>query len=333
MSQPGWYPDPSGQPGFRWWDGRTWTQQTTQNPSLGPGGPTGPTGPSGNHPGGNQFGGQPSGGSQPGGNGERKRNPGPLIAIIAGALVLILVLALLLPRLFNRGSEVTTDPPTPTVSGWDETSSPSPTPTPTPTPTPDQSKSPTPSAAGSPSGTAQEATACPTGDPTARAEHPNDGLVHGGGLAYSPVADWQPYNFYGLSWGYDVTGQMWEYNPTWISIAAVGALRVGDGFTDPKQAAEAMMQCLASSAYYQDFASRKDIWSKEVTVDGHKGYSIRSEIRIDPPNGNAEGDVAEVIVVDTGNPESFGFFTSSATIGDTERQKLVDAAAKSLTVD
>lgn len=24
---PGWYPDPSGQTGARWWDGRTWTDQ------------------------------------------------------------------------------------------------------------------------------------------------------------------------------------------------------------------------------------------------------------------------------------------------------------------
>lgn len=31
---PGWYPDPSGQPLMRWWDGVTWTDQTqpTQAP-------------------------------------------------------------------------------------------------------------------------------------------------------------------------------------------------------------------------------------------------------------------------------------------------------------
>lgn len=326
MSQPGWYPDPSGQPGYRWWDGRGWTQQTTQNPAGGQPGQAGGGTPPAPPPGPPQ--GSPPGGPTP----PRRRNPGPLIAIVAGALVLILIAALVLPRLFaSRGTEITGDPPTPTVSGWDETSSPSPTPTPTPTPT--QSRTPTPSAKGSPSGTAQQAMDCPSGDPTARADHPNDGLVHGGGLAYTPVPGWQPYNFYGMSWGYDVTGQMWEYNPGWISITAVGALRVGDGFTDVQQAAEAMMQCLASSSYYENFKSRKDVWAKAVTVDGHKAYYIRSEIRIDPPKGDAQGDVADVVVVDTGNPESFGFFTSSATIGDTERQKLVDAAFQSLAVE
>ncbi|MDO5498998.1 MAG: DUF2510 domain-containing protein [Propionibacteriaceae bacterium] len=33
MQQPGWYPDPSGQPGrFRFWDGRAWTTVTTGDP-------------------------------------------------------------------------------------------------------------------------------------------------------------------------------------------------------------------------------------------------------------------------------------------------------------
>jgi hypothetical protein len=31
---PGWYPDPSGQPGNRWWDGAAWTQHV--NPPAGP---------------------------------------------------------------------------------------------------------------------------------------------------------------------------------------------------------------------------------------------------------------------------------------------------------
>jgi hypothetical protein len=35
----GWYPDPSGQPGQRWWDGSTWTEQTQGGPSdAAPGG-------------------------------------------------------------------------------------------------------------------------------------------------------------------------------------------------------------------------------------------------------------------------------------------------------
>lgn len=29
---PGWYPEPSGQPCQRWWDGTTWTEQTQPTP-------------------------------------------------------------------------------------------------------------------------------------------------------------------------------------------------------------------------------------------------------------------------------------------------------------
>lgn len=39
---PGWYPDPSGQPGARWWDGHTWTPATAPPPPP-PAGATGST--------------------------------------------------------------------------------------------------------------------------------------------------------------------------------------------------------------------------------------------------------------------------------------------------
>lgn len=34
MSAPGWYPDPGGVPNlYRYWDGRTWTNQLTSQPT------------------------------------------------------------------------------------------------------------------------------------------------------------------------------------------------------------------------------------------------------------------------------------------------------------
>ena len=45
---PGWYTDPSGQPGQRWWDGASWTQQTQQAqpvPQVQQSWPTQPTRP------------------------------------------------------------------------------------------------------------------------------------------------------------------------------------------------------------------------------------------------------------------------------------------------
>ncbi|MGJ3508674.1 DUF2510 domain-containing protein [Enemella sp. A6] len=53
MSAPGWFPDPAGTPGrFRYWDGKTWSQVTTDNPAGTPppppsGGAGGPGAPGG----------------------------------------------------------------------------------------------------------------------------------------------------------------------------------------------------------------------------------------------------------------------------------------------
>lgn len=37
---PGWYPDPAGGPGQRWWDGQRWTEHTAVPSDRGPGLPT-----------------------------------------------------------------------------------------------------------------------------------------------------------------------------------------------------------------------------------------------------------------------------------------------------
>jgi membrane protease YdiL (CAAX protease family) len=41
---PGWYPDPSGQPGSRWWDGRVWTASLALYPTPRAGLPAAPSG-------------------------------------------------------------------------------------------------------------------------------------------------------------------------------------------------------------------------------------------------------------------------------------------------
>lgn len=115
MAQPGWFPDPGGQPRqFRYWDGSNWTSQLTATP------PSAAPGP-------------PSGGGR----------TGLLIAAIVGVLVLALLAVFAWPLIFptTPSPQPTTSPetsaPNPTVSAWDETTPPTP-PTPTPpTPTPE----------------------------------------------------------------------------------------------------------------------------------------------------------------------------------------------------
>ncbi|WP_161606031.1 DUF2510 domain-containing protein [Microlunatus speluncae] len=299
MSTPGWYPDPSGAPGrFRYWDGRSWSQQTTDQP-----------------------GGQPSDGRQRG----RRRGPAVIVGLIALVVVLGLIVFFVVRQLGSGSQPITDDPvPSSTVSGWDDSSPTAAPSSPTPTPTP------------SPSGssTARPLTECPLGNPRARAGHPDDGRVHGGGLSFPRVAGWQDdLQTSGVSWAYDVASQSKILEPTWLSLVAVGELRREDGFAAPKQAAESIMQCVATSSFYSYFESAKDLKSEAAKIDGHDAWWIRTDIRVNNPDIEAKGDTVDVIVVDTGNPDTFGMFLGGVTIGDQGLLAILDGTVRDLTVD
>ncbi|MDN5727602.1 MAG: DUF2510 domain-containing protein, partial [Propionibacteriales bacterium] len=101
MSTPGWYPDPAGGGGHRWWDGHVWTAKTSNRT-----GTSSSTGPGG--------GGRSSGGGR-----------GPWGWILGGlALVLAIVVAIVGvltrpsgPREITDGGYPTTSS---TVSAWND---------------------------------------------------------------------------------------------------------------------------------------------------------------------------------------------------------------------
>lgn len=298
MSTPGWYPDPSGAPGrFRYGDGRAWSQQTTDRP----GGATG---------------GEPP---------RRRRTLPMIIGAIALALVIGLIIVFVVRQLDPGSRPITNDPvPTSSESGWDDSS-------PTATPSPSKSPSPTPSPSASES--TRPLTECPFGDPHGRAEHPADGRVHGGGLSFPRLPGWEDdVQTSGVSWAYDVGSQSKRLEPRWFSLVAVGELRRSDGFTAPRQAAESVVQCVASSSFYSHFESAKDLKAEAAKIDGHDAWWIRTEIRIDDPNVEADGDTVDVIVVDTGNPDTFGMFLGGVTIGDRDLLATLDSTVAGLRV-
>jgi hypothetical protein len=248
--------------------------------------------------------------------------------VLALLVVLVLVGVLVVRSLDHHDNELADpNPPRSTVSGWDDSS---PLPTATPTPTPTASR--TPSKDAQPQGRV----ACATGDPMLREDHPGDGRVHGGSLSFQPPgADWNEdaaYT-YEMSWAYDTDGVSQLTEPAWMALLAVGALHADDGFRTPRQAADGMMQCIASSGYYSDFTGRKDVSSRSVSIGGRKGWALRSEIRVDKPGLSVDGDVAEVIVVDTGTPGGLSFFAGFVPIGDQDRIAVLDRTITSLRVD
>ena len=116
---PGWYPDPAGAPNrFRFWDGRAWSPDTTDDPASPP--------PGGALP--------PDAGGT-GGTNHGRRRTGPLILVLAVLVVLVLVGVFVARGLFAERSIADPEPlPSSTVSGWDDSSPTTEPETPSPTP-------------------------------------------------------------------------------------------------------------------------------------------------------------------------------------------------------
>ena len=297
MSTPGWYPDPSGAPGrFRFWDGDRWSDQTTASPRTTP---------------------TPAA-SGPAGAARRRGDRGWIVGLVVLlAVTLVAVVAFLVWGTrdpLGGGATEDTNSSTPTVSGWDETSTPTP---------------PRPSGGG-------EMVACPTTRQNASTTQ-QAGKLTADTLQVDPITGWDSYSF---ELGFTYDGH-WQYTTVynagihgvWMSDFGVARVSKQDGFTDPATAAERIMECYSTSQYYDDFTQRIDLVNEAITVNGHPGWRIRAEIHIDSPWFPVDGDVTDVIVVDLGSDKDhLGLFTSCYTIGDTQIQPLIDAARASLTV-
>ncbi|WP_420175814.1 DUF2510 domain-containing protein [Luteococcus sp. OSA5] len=306
MSMPGWYPDPAGNPGhFRYWDGTSWSAQTTTDPA-GSAAPQQPQGFS----------------SAPGAAPQQQSNRGLIAAIAA-----ILALSLLVWALFFRNDDGFQAVPEDTNSSspqgpvWDETSPPTPE----------------PSGISEPAPTGGAMVDCPT---TGGSVVPISGdQLHGGGLVIPRQGDWDEATgaVFLLPWTQDMQAQTKTIYSSplgtrWFSVQAVGAVSKADGFEEPRNSARMMMSCFATSGYYSGFTGRKDLQSEAVDINGKQGWRLRSEVYVDMEDlPQVDGDVIDVIVVDTGDPESLGVFVSSATIGDGETLSQIEDSISRMT--
>ena len=247
---------------------------------------------------------------------EPRPGRGGLIAAIAIVLVAVLAVVWFLNRQQTSASAPEdTNTAAPTVSPWNETSTPTPKPS---------------STASQPAPSQGTLVACPAdgGDTSV----PVGGILQAGGLSADAIPGWQLGGF-SMQWAFGTQAVTDVVYPGWFSVASVSLLSVADGFQTPRASAASVMSCFASSRYYQGFTGRQDLLSEPVTIDGHHGWRIRSEIRVSiSALPQVQGDVVDIIVVDTGSTDSLSLFLSSYTIGDTGRGSLVDQCIASLRV-
>ncbi|NYI99378.1 hypothetical protein HNR19_000077 [Nocardioides thalensis] len=309
MTSPGWYPDPAGQPNaYRYWNGQAWTQDVTYGqagPGQGYGAPVPPTPPP----------------PPPGAKG----GAGKVVALVVAGVVLLAALGtgafFLVRSLADDGDETASDDTSESVEPTEsETGATDDTPSPTEStetaePTDDETSG------GIDVGPTREQ--CSGGAPDPGRLQASASTLTGGGLTIPSLTD-QGYSpdasvALAFTWAdsYQVSYKVIESaGESWIANYGVGALPRANGFESPQQAAEVVLQCMTSSDMYQGYSGTTDLDVGPVTVDGHDAYSILTEVRVDNPDVQAEGDVAQVVVVDTGDPESYGLYISVVPIGD-----------------
>ncbi|MGA4508230.1 DUF2510 domain-containing protein [Propionibacteriaceae bacterium G1746] len=290
MADAGWYPDPAGVPGrVRWFDGSQWTTRVRQQS----GGDDGDGGGSGQSGGGGRV----------------------VLMVVVAVVALALVVWFLMRPSGRPNTPEDTNRSTPTVSAWDETSTPSPPETPS-------SQASTPG---------DRPTSCPPDTLDLNPGQPQGGWYAGGGLAYPKVPGWQNGFGWGLDWASNRAGQRDEVTDSWIAIAVVGQLDK-DTFPTAPRAADQLLQCMASSFYYNGFTGRHDVSSQAVTIDGKQGWKIVSEIRVAPRPDMIEGDVLTIIVLDVGREGQLAVYCGMAPIGDEQRNQLINTATAGLRV-
>ena len=294
MADNGWYPDPSGAKGrFRYWDGSTWSEETTTDPHNTP--PPSPDAPDVQRAAGGR---------------------GWIIALLVLALITAIVIVAVLwntggVTISGGGATEDTNSSTPTVSSWDETSTPS-------------TKPPPPTDSGG------ELVACPytlkTGNTTQTA-----GKLRASTLSVSTIPGWRLQGM-NLDSVYDLHAQIDSVYPGWMSNIAVGLLSHEDGFVEIARSAQQMMQCFASSGYYRGFTSREDlIAGEQINVSGRPAWHIRANIFV--TGERVPGDVVDIIIVDLGvDKDHLGIFFSSCSIGDEPRCSQVRTAINTLAV-
>lgn len=211
--------------------------------------------------------------------------------------------------------------PTPTLSGWDELDPASPTPNaPSPSPTPTE---PSPVPRPEPSDPSPSSP-CPTGTPISA------GRMSAGSLSIT-VPD---------GWHYD----LWR-SFDWIGCPAIldkvivdswyADLKLGEATsTRPsvKMLAEDISAVATQDLFPRDVVDVRQVHSRSATVDGHKAWWVRREIRVEVGNPTITGDRLDIVVVDVA-PGKQSIFVGVAPLWDKAVQATVDRARTSLRLE
>lgn len=160
---------------------------------------------------------------------------------------------------------------------------------------------------------------CPPADPASPSPQPTDGRVHGGRLSYPALgAPWgAPVPEDRVAFGRGVlqqyveteNGQFGQFT-SWGAAVLVGELVAGDGFFTPKDGAAIVVKCVTGTFYGDTEVTRDDQKNAAITVDGHNGWIIESNLGFDVPGLQAKHELLIVAIVDTRDGAAGLFYAS-----------------------
>ncbi|MEO7586948.1 MAG: DUF2510 domain-containing protein [Arachnia sp.] len=330
MSAPGWYPDPTGADGLRYWDGQQWTANTSPAPSDAPSSYTsaGQQQPDAAWQQGPQSG--PAAMPPPAPDGR-----GNLWLWVAFGVVLAMIIGLGSWLLFFRQDPSSTPSPTPasTTTQAVEPTDPSVEPT-TPEPTVDPSEEPTtdPSAAPPSMGPPPEAGAlidpvanCPATATDAIGVLDGDGrYTSGGGFSVAAAEGFSPAPVQ-YPWIHQSNSQTKIYDGNWMAAVTVGTLRAEDGFAETAPSAIAMVACMLGSDFYEGHASQATVVQSARAPDGD-AVAMSVEVGVEGVSGISsdlvyvmtvfEGGALHVLVATVPNDDSDGITAVGDAVKD-----------------
>jgi len=338
VTNAGWYPDPAGTPDtYRYWDGQAWSHQTSTDPYSGgqpsapqppPFAPQAPTqlppsygavpGAPQQYPSTPQW--SPMPGSPGGPGGQGGSGAGKVIAIVAGAvvvLVLLAVIAFVAVKAIGGGKGNDTAGSSPTTGG-----------------TPGSPVAPQPS---KPLGTITPSTTQCDGASPSLGPNGVGTTISGGGITSPSLTNRgysaSPRTAKAFGFAEQATAVAEDVTGNWVSPLMVGAVPKADGFSSVESAARATMVCTANDRHlYKGAYSLKQISASATKVDGHSAFSLIEDIRVHEAGLTVPGDRVQIVVVDTGNPKSYGIWLMAVPIGNGSLEALQRTTSQQLHV-
>lgn len=154
---------------------------------------------------------------------------------------------------------------------------------------------------------------CPRRDTGSPMPQPNDGRVHAGPLSFpQQPGPWEAPRYEPrIPYGHGAIHQriITDDTPPWMAEIGVALLTVGDGYFEPQEGAERMLECLSASVMVGHPIELEVKSAGEITVTGHPGYRIDFTMHFDIADLNTNSEQATIIVVSNGQ-ESSGFLGS-----------------------